>query len=116
MFRGECTGRIGYQPFILPDIDDVRKLDTVLFPDINGDGKADARDAGIIAEAAANIGAGNPSGLTPVQELLADANRDGIINSKDNALVLEFSAGVGSGWYVQSPASWEQFLKDKEII
>lgn len=116
MFRGECTGRIGYQPFILPDTDDVRKLDTVLFPDINGDGKADARDAGIIAEAAANIGAGNPSGLTPVQELLADANRDGIINSKDNALVLEFSAGVGSGWYVQSPASWEQFLKDKEII
>lgn len=116
MFRGECSGRIGYQPFTLPDIDDVKKLDTILFPDINGDGKADAKDAAIIAEAASNIGSGNPSGLTQVQELLADANRDGIINSKDNALVLEFSSGVGSGRYVQSPASWEQFLKDKEII
>lgn len=116
MFRGECNGRIGYHPFTIPDTDDVKRLDTILFPDINGDGKADSRDAGIIAEAAANIGAGNPSGLTPVQELLADANRDGSITSKDNALVREFSAGVGSGWYVQSPASWEQFLRDKEII
>ena len=116
MFRGNCQGRIGYQPFTLPDTEDSKGLDTVLFPDINEDGAADSQDAAIIMQAAVNIAAGLDSGLTPIQEVLADANRDGIIDSYDSQLVLKFSSQCGIGNYEQSPEEWERFLKNEGVI
>lgn len=116
MFRGSCTGRIGYHAFIAPEPDEAYDINTKLFPDVNGDGVVDSSDVAIIQLAAANIGAGLPSGLTPTQEILADADRDGLINSNDSGLVQDYVAGVGSGIYEQSPDGWEEFLRKRGII
>lgn len=116
MFRGNCTGRIGYSPFVAPESDEIPDINSQLFPDINGDGMADAVDASIINQAAANISMGLPSGLTPEQEVLADANRDGSIDVLDTSLILRFSAQVGIGKYSQSPNEWERFLKNEGVI
>lgn len=116
MFRGNCKGRIGYQPFTLPDASDTEDVDLIRFPDINGDGVADSQDAALISAAVAKIAAGEESGLTPIQEVLADANRDGDITAYDASLVLNFATNVGTGNYEQSPEEWERFLKDKGVI
>ena len=83
------------------------------YPDIDGDGRVSATDASSILAAAANIGAGRESGLTPEQEQLADANRDGKINAIDASLVLNFSASVGAGNYEGSLEGWIDFLNDQ---
>ena len=83
------------------------------YPDIDGDGRVTASDASSILVAAANIGAGRESGLTPEQEVLADANRDGKINAIDASLVLNFAASVGAGNYQGSLEGWIDFLSDQ---
>ena len=88
---------------------------TVYFPDINGSGFVDASDATAILTAAAHIGAGEPSGLTPEQELLADANMDGLINARDHALVLRYVTATGTGRYANNIDGWTQFLKDEDV-
>lgn len=92
--------------FILPDV-------TEHYPDVNGDGTVNSRDTALISEAAANIGAGMPSGLTPEQEILADADMNGKINTKDTSLVNEFVAGAGIGTYENSLEGWIEFITDK---
>lgn len=80
------------------------------FPDINVTGHVSAADVSSILAAAANIGAGNPSGLTPAQELKADADRDGMITVLDAALVQEYVTALGAGEYAESPDGWALFL------
>lgn len=97
-------------------------VDETKFPDIDGDGSVTAVDAQYILTAAANIGAGEPSGL-PVdpevpgrtleeQEIRADADRNGEINASDAMLVNMFAAEVGAGHYADTPAGWAKFLND----
>lgn len=89
------------------------------YPDINGDDAVNATDAQMIETAAANIGAGLPSGLTAEQEVKADANRDGIINASDATPVLSYTAEVGAGKRLDNPDSWADFLtkfKSVEVV
>ena len=83
------------------------------FPDIDGDGRITASDSSLILAAAANIGAGRASGLTPEQENLADVNRDGKINAVDASLVLSFAADLGVGKYSNDLDGWTEFLNDQ---
>ena len=83
------------------------------FPDIDGDGRVTASDSSLILAAAANIGTGHESGLTPEQELLADVNRDGSINAVDASLVLSFAAELGVGKYSNNQEGWTEFLSDQ---
>mgnify|MGYP002857571121 CR=1 FL=1 len=83
------------------------------YPDVDGSGKVNASDASAILEAAANIGAGRPSGLTPEQELLADADCDGYITASDASLVLSFAASAGVGLYDNDLTGWTNFLNDQ---
>ena len=83
------------------------------YPDITGDGRVSAADASLILAAAANIGSGHESGLTPEQEQLADVNRDGKINAIDASLVLSFAAELGVGKYSSSQEGWIDFLNDQ---
>lgn len=83
------------------------------YPDVNGDGQVNASDASLILTAAANLGAGNESGLTPEQELLADANSDGSINARDASLVQMYAAQCGAGNYSDSLEGWIEFLNDQ---
>ena len=64
---------------------------------MNGDGDITAADASILLVAAANIGAGQPSGLTEEQETRFDFNHDGEFTSADSALMLVYAAGKGTG-------------------
>jgi hypothetical protein len=84
--------------------------DADCFPDIDGDGLVTAADAEMIATAAANIGAGEPSGLTKAQERRADADLDGAITASDAETVQAFAAAVGAGDYTNDPAGWLAFL------
>ena len=83
------------------------------FPDIDGDGRVTASDSSLILAAAANLGTGRESGLTPEQELLADVNRDGSINAVDASLVLSFAAELGVGKYSNNQEGWTEFLSDQ---
>lgn len=116
MFRGNCLGRIGYSPFVAPETDEIPDINTHRFPDVNGDGVADAADSAIIQKAATKIAIGEPSGLTPEQEILADADRDGDISAVDASLVLQFAAETGVSNYEQSVEGWEQFLRKRGVI
>lgn len=80
------------------------------FPDIEGLGYVTAADVVDILTAAANIGSGQPSGLTPEQEVKADADRDGVITASDAALVQQFIAAVGAGEYTNNVNGWGLFL------
>lgn len=101
-------------PYRIPNDSLAYPVDPNLFPDVNGDGLANAPDAAAILEAAANIGAGELSGLTPEQERRADADRDGKITASDAALVLEFAAACGASEYTNDPAGWTAFLNKKQ--
>lgn len=116
MFRGEITGRIGYSDFVLPDENEADLIDDEIWPDVNGDGLADARDAAIIKQAAADIGAGIDPGLTVAQEVKADADRNGEIKAIDGTLVEIFATQVGIGDYEQSPSDWVRFLKNNGYL
>jgi len=83
------------------------------FPDLDGDGAATSADAAIIMTAATAISAGNASGLTPEQEVLADADRDGVITSLDAAIVLEFATAASTGKYKNSPEGWAAFMNTR---
>ena len=83
------------------------------YPDITGDGRVSAADASLILAAAANLGTGRESGLTPEQEQLADVNRDGKINAIDASLVLSFAADLGVGKYSSSQEGWIEFLNNQ---
>ncbi len=83
------------------------------YPNVNGDATVSAVDAALVLAAAAHIGAGEPSGLTPEQEIKADADRDGMITAADAALIQEYAAKCGSGKYENTPDGWALFLNIK---
>ena len=87
--------------------------DTEHYPNVNGDATVSAVDAALVLAAAAHIGAGEPSGLTPEQEVKADADRDGMITAADAALIQEYAAKCGSGKYENTPDGWALFLNIK---
>lgn len=90
--------------------------DEAYYPNVSGGQIVTASDAVDIMQAAANIGAGEPSGLTPAQEIKADADRDGVITAADASLVLQFTAACGAGEYENTPAGWALFLNIHEGI
>ncbi len=69
-----------------------------LLGDLNGDQIVNSGDAAAILSAAALIGSGAESGLTPEQESAADVNADGNINAGDASLVLSYAAESGTGY------------------
>lgn len=97
-------------PYRKSNISNAFPEDASRFPDINNDGVVTASDAQDILTAASNIGAGDPSGLTPEQEIKADCDRNGVINASDAQLALDFVAEVGAGNYANTPAGWAEYL------
>lgn len=95
---------IGVIPGVLPD--------DITFPDVDGNGKADASDASLILKAYSNLSTGQPSGLDETQEKAADANMDGRIDASDASLVQSFYAQISVGNYPGTLEGWKQFLKD----
>jgi len=83
------------------------------YPDLNGDGIIDVRDASLVMAAWANLSTGQPSGLTPEQENLADANRDGVINGVDASLISTFYSKSSTGQYTDDQAGWTQFMTER---
>ncbi len=65
--------------------------------DVNEDGSVDAVDGAELLVAAAAVGSGAESGLTPAQEHAADVNADGAFDATDAAALLEYAAYAGSG-------------------
>lgn len=109
----ELTITFAADPFKIPNASENLMeipLSDCRYPDVNDDGQVNAQDASLILQAAANIGSGSDSGLTPEHELLADADRDGVISASDAALILTYSAQCGSGLYSNSPEGWTKYL------
>lgn len=109
------------EPYRSSNLGNAFVADPDRFPDIDDSGTVTASDGTDILIAAANIGAGDPSGLTTAQEIKADADRNGRINSSDATLVFTFVAEVGAGNYANTPAGWAAFLnnqfgRDTEVI
>ncbi|MBR3629463.1 MAG: leucine-rich repeat protein [Oscillospiraceae bacterium] len=71
--------------------------DLLIPGDVNGDSLVNASDAAQILIAAANIGAGNSSGLTIRQWSVANVNYDSTVNATDAAQVLIYAAYIGAG-------------------
>ena len=82
--------------------------ETLPVGDLNQDHNIDAEDAAKILLAAANMGAGKSSGLSPELEQAADVNHDRDINAEDAAVILVYAAGTGSG---QITADFDEYLK-----
>ncbi len=85
-----------------------------VFPDVNGDGKINSNDASMILAAYSAIATGEDPGLTPEQLDACDANRDGKIDSKDASIVMEFYSFTAVGRYKNTPAGWEEFMRDRK--
>ena len=81
------------------------------YPDVNGDGHVTASDAALILTAAEKIAAGESSGLTSAQELLADADLDGSITEADSLIVLQYAAAVSAGQFADSEQNWQKYLR-----
>ena len=77
-----------------------------LLGDLNGDDTVNASDAAVLLIAAAEIGAGNASGLTEEQEVAADVDYDRTINASDSANILIYAADVGAGSYAGTLAQY----------
>lgn len=99
-------------PYRIPNSTMVGVIRNARYPDINGDGTADAVDASLIQTAASRIGNGSPSGLSPVQELLADVDGDGVISAVDASILLEYAAKCGTGVYTADFQGWMRFVQD----
>ncbi|MDE5754357.1 MAG: leucine-rich repeat protein [Oscillospiraceae bacterium] len=78
--------------------------------DVNGDEMINAVDASMILIASANVGAGNDSGLTTVQEAAADVDADGVFNAFDASIILSYAAAAGAGYADSFPEFVEEFL------
>ena len=103
-------------PAMLLRANEVLPSDMQRYPDLDGDGHVTAADAALILTAAENIAAGESSGLTEAQELLADADLDGTITVEDSALVLQYAAQVTAGQIEDSEQSWQQYLRRRRKL
>lgn len=100
-------------PLRIPDRPSVRyTVRTAPYPDVNGDGTADAVDASLILKAAASLAIGQDTGLTAEQLNIADADRDGTVSALDASLLLEFVSAAGMGKYTDNGAGWVRFMND----
>lgn len=96
------------------------------FPNVNGCVQnppityVTMQDYVAICTAASNIGAGQPTGLTPEQEVRADVDMDGTITAKDASVIPYFIASCGNGKYTNDLSGWEQYYNEtigaKKII
>lgn len=82
--------------------------------DLNVDGAANASDAAELLIAAAEVGAGNSSGLTALQAVEADLNGDGTFNSADAADLLGYAAASASGSFRGSLLAYMRGLKAEQ--
>jgi hypothetical protein len=111
--KAEITVVFQADPYMLPSVSAERQAIPVSdcrYPDIDADGRVTAADAAMILTAAANIGTGQESGLTPEQEFLADADRDGIISAADATLVQTFVSQCGAGIWSNDEEGWTDFI------
>jgi len=108
----EITVEFEAYPFRIPNGDLSYPVDPDYYPDIDGDGIVTAADVQMISTAAANIGAGEPSGLDEDQERRADADRDGTITASDAQLAADFVSAVGAGDFENDAAGWTHFLNE----
>lgn len=81
--------------------------DELELADVDGNGKIDASDAAVVLVAAAKLGAGEDSGLTPAQMIAADVNKDGKYDAADAAIILSYCAAIGAG---ESNVTLEDFV------
>lgn len=98
-----------------PNVDNTIAKDSTWWPDVNGDGVANASDAAMILQLAAAIGGGGdlPDWAEghPEKVKMADANHDGVVNASDAAIVQQFAAAVGAGKYTDGGIdNWFKFL------
>lgn len=108
----QLTVTFSAAPYRMPNHRAAGIIRSARYPDINGDGTADAVDASIVQAAASNIGNGSPSGLTPMQELLADVDGDGVVSAVDASILLQYAAKCGNGMYTADYPGWMQFVQD----
>lgn len=111
--KAEITAVFQADPLMIPNVPAERlaiPVSDCRYPDIDNDGRVTAADAAKILTAAANIGSGLDSGLTPEQEVLADANRDGVINAEDAVLVQLFASQCGAGVWSNDEEGWTDFI------
>jgi hypothetical protein len=99
-------------PAIKPNPNLMYTADTVVLPDINGDGLITATDVSMILAAYAHISAGEDTGLTPEQLKACDANMDGKITAADAALVQAFYVAITAEEYEGTKEGWADFLND----
>jgi hypothetical protein len=114
--RGIYTITVNFKanPAILPNRSLMYSPSSVHYPDVNEDGVITSADASAILDAAADIAAGEDTGLTPAQLRACDANLDGKINSIDASLVLEFYSLVQEGIFEGDVEGWTEFLNYKQ--
>lgn len=113
---GTCklTATFTAYPLRIPDRPSVIYTEeTAVWPDVNFDGSADAADAALILQYAAEAGSGSSEMFTDEQKRRADANRDGRIDASDAVLVLAYVSECGAGNYANTPAGWVRFLNDR---
>lgn len=65
--------------------------------DLDSNHVVNALDAALLLSAAANIGAGEPSGMCRAQEAASDLNQDGNIDSLDATVILGYASYSGTG-------------------
>ncbi len=65
--------------------------------DCDGSGLVDASDAAYVLIAAANLGVGEPSGMTAAQEAAADVDQSSTIDAADALCILGYAAYCGAG-------------------
>lgn len=112
--RGIYTITVNFKanPAILPNKSLMYSPSSVHYPDVNEDGVITSADASAILDAAADIAAGEDTGLTPAQLRACDANLDGKITAADATLVLNFYSAVQNGDYEGTVEGWTAYLND----
>lgn len=112
--RGIYTITVNFKanPAILPNKSLMYSPSSVHYPDVNEDGVITSADASAILDAAADIAAGEDTGLTPAQLRACDANLDGKITAADATLVLNFYSAVQNGDYEGDVEGWTAYLND----
>ena len=111
--KAEITAVFQADPLMIPNVPAEMlaiPVSDCRYPDLDGDGRVTAADASLILIAAANMGVGQESGLTPEQELLADVNRDGTIDAVDASLVQVFASQCGAGIWNNDAEGWTDFI------
>jgi hypothetical protein len=82
------------------EVEDYNNVECSCLGDINGDGKVNASDIGVISSLIASYGSGKPKSIpstNPYYVLCGDVNKDGKINASDIGVISGWIASFGSG-------------------